>query len=78
VILVPEDIDRWMGEGRTDILSKVCLTDDGYEFPVNPVSGRLDPICLFLIENGGEHSTLCTIYPTRPLRCRKYTCEEKD
>ena len=79
---LPEDIERWIQQGRDDILQFV----DPFDLPdsdwsscdiwVNPENGEDFIICPFLQKNDGQDVYTCTIYDTRPYNCRVYFCKK--
>lgn len=72
------DIDRWLEEGRVDILTEVAWIrsktnpgkDDGFYFARTTLKEH-EP-CTFLNLEGR-----CDIYPTRPLACRDWPLGRK-
>jgi Fe-S-cluster containining protein len=86
------DIKRWKGEGRTDILDRVLFTtlkEDGeiYNSPDGEILSadlwsdkeRLDEAnrCPFLKTDDGKKIYRCTIHETKPDVCREYPTEKR-
>ena len=68
-----EDVRRWQGEGRDDILAWVAgavYREGEYDFPVDPVTGdEVVGDCPFLAIEPDLGVSHCRIYDTRPRDC---------
>ena len=67
-----DDRKRWINEGREDILhllehEHALWAGDHF---VSSEDGRYLHSCIFLSYEGNQY--VCTIYETRPKRCREY------
>lgn len=63
-----EDLDRWSGEGRDDLLERVG--PEG-ELWLDPVTGVREELCPFL-DRSDPAFMPCTIDRTKPKICRDY------
>jgi Fe-S-cluster containining protein len=65
-------MDRWHSEGRQDILNMIERENAVWmgDHLVSSANGHYLHGCPFLTWEGND--SLCTIYATRPLICRRY------
>ncbi|GAB4272945.1 MAG: hypothetical protein Kow0092_28190 [Deferrisomatales bacterium] len=64
----PEDLARWMAEGRLDL---VWMVGEGGVLWVDRATGEKLDDCPFLLRRGPEEA-LCRIHRTKPALCRAY------
>ncbi len=81
IFATPDDIVRWIKEGRQDILKHVLVYEyydilHGYVFEGGEVwfdeNGRKLERCPFIKERDGK--IYCRIHETKPQQCREYRC----
>jgi len=82
-----EDYQRWMVEGREDILEFVAVNDLGFDmngderrlFNVWMKPGTEDYVdgCPFLQEIPNENKLICSIHNTKPWHCRSFPSERE-
>ena len=77
-----EDVRRWAGDGRDDILAWVAgavYRKGEYDFPVDPATGdEVVGDCPFLIIDPDQGVTRCRIYDTRPWDCVVFPRSRED
>jgi Fe-S-cluster containining protein len=85
ISLTPEDIDRWIAEGRDDILKYVdpaAFSDKDVMFiffPVAPDTGQeLQGPCPFLKRLPEQDMAICQIHATKPACCRAFPISWKE
>lgn len=75
-----EDIKRWIGEKRQDILEYVDdwegALKSGYSRDFNAIGDVTQ--CVFLRKDRGKKTYRCLIYETRPTDCREYPDDETE
>ena len=77
-----EDVDRWMVEGREDILKWVSCVDFGdhieYDFPIDPVTDEDIERCPFLRKLPNKDVYVCRIHNTKPEACTRFPSSEEE
>ncbi len=83
IYATPSDINRWVREGRSDILKHVLVYSyydiflgevvEGGELWFDEYGNKLDR-CPFIEEKEGK--IFCKIHETKPEQCREYKCWE--
>ncbi len=81
IYATPDDVRRWMREGREDIMKHVLVYEyydisQGYVFEGGEVwfdkNGRKLDRCPFIEERDGR--IYCRIQDVKPQQCREYRC----